>query len=246
MVARGRGSSPIGAVQMAVRLHDASAGLAVGIGLLKGWTEAGWTGPKPDSQFVIEVFEEVLIELRQLSRTVSSGSAGSRRRRNLPEALQRDANAAGVELALKVIGQEELLSKAELELLHLVGRESIRNVKRHSGGSYCRITLDLSTCPYVLSVRDWGAGIRPGTKPAGGITFLEELAGEMGAVLRVSSQPGLGMELTLTGPHCVLVRSGQQPTQNARLRSVVAKKSLSSRRRVAPGRPLGDGVQQIS
>lgn len=241
MAARDRGSSPNGAVQMAVRLHDASAGLAIGIGLLKGWTEAGWTEPKPDSRFVIEVFEEVLIELRQLSRTISSGSAGSRRRRNLQEAFQLDAKAAGVELALKIVGREDLLSKAELEVLHLVGRESIRNVKRHSGGSRCRITLDLSTCPYVLSVRDWGAGLQPGTKPGDGITLLEELAREMGGVLKISSQPGLGMELTLTGPHCVLVRSGQQPIQNARLRSVVARESVSSRRRVASGRPLRDG-----
>ncbi len=247
MVGRANRRLARGTVGLAVRLHDASAGLAVGIGLLKGSTESARRKPQPDSDRAIEAFEEVLAELRQLSRTVSDRHAVTPRAANVRESLTRDAKTAGVELELDVIGREDWLTREQLELVLLAGRESIRNVKRHSGARRCLVIFDVSTCPFVLTVRDWGAGILPGTRAGSGIALLDDLATEMGAALNISSQPGLGMELTLIGPRCVMTRAALQPTQlGDGLRSVVADESAGSRKRVAARRPSAASGQQIT
>jgi signal transduction histidine kinase len=130
--------------------------------------------------------------------------------------------------------------------LDLAAREAIRNVKRHAGVSRCRITLDVSSCPFALVVRDWGAGIQVGMQTTGGIAFLEDLARGMGAVLTISSQPGLGTKLTLVGPSCVLTRQAQQLGPDKTVRSVVADESAGSRKRVAAKRPAAAAAQQIT
>jgi signal transduction histidine kinase len=247
MVARERRISAASSIRMAVRLHDVSAGLAVGIGLLKGWKESGWSERKPDPHRTIEVFEQVLAELRQLSRAISEGAAVRPRPGSVRESLEREAKAAGVDLELRLTGKEGWLSDGQAELVRLAGREAIRNVKRHSGVSRCRITIDLSTCPFVLRARDWGAGIQREARLGGGIALLEDLAGEMGGALKISSQPGLGVELTLTGPRCVLTRGANEPNrQRDGLRSVVADESPGSRKRVAARRPIALSEQQIT
>lgn len=247
MVARAHSRWARSAAGLAVRLHDASAGLAVGIGLLKGSTESASSEQQPDSSLAIQMFEQVLDELRQLSRTVSARPVVRPRPQSVVESLKRDALVAGVELELTVMGREDWLTGEQVDLLVLAGRESIRNVGRHSGTRRCRVTIDISTCPFVLSVSDWGTGIRPGTRVGGGIRLLDDLATEMGAALDISSQPGLGMELTLTGPRCVLTRGGPQPTHlQDDPRSVVADESPGSRKRVAARRPFGAPEQQIT
>ncbi len=246
MIARSRTDSG-STRQFAVRLHDASAGLAVGIGLLKGWPEARSGDHQPSSQFVIEAFEQVLTELRQLSRTLSHRHGVGPRPADFRESLDQDARAAGIDLELRVIGREQLLPAAHLELVRLAGREAIRNVKRHSGSSLCRVTLDASICPFVFEARDWGAGMQPGSQVSGGIALLSDLARDIGCVFTISSQPGLGTRMTLTGPHCALARDGHRLRRLPRaLRSVVADESPSSRKRVAPARPLGLSEEQIT
>ncbi len=246
MVARTRTDST-STRQFAVRLHDASAGLAVGIGLLKGWPEARSGDHQPSSQFVIEAFEQVLTEVRELSRTLSDRPSVRLRPADFRESLDRDAKAAGIDLELRVIGQDHWLPRAHLELVLLAGREAVRNVKRHSGSSLCRVTLDASICPFVFEARDWGAGMQPGSHVSGGIALLEDLARDIGCVFTISSQPGLGTRITLTGPSCALARDGHRLSRQPRaLRSVVADQSPSSRKRVAPARPLGLSEEQIT
>ena len=137
--------------EFAARLHDASAGLAVGISLLKGSTSSGG----PASGQTIEVFEEVLANLKQLSRGTPARGPQTRPRENLRESLKHEAKLVGVDLDLEVIGLAGWLTPDQGELLYLAGREAIRNVKRHAGAASCRMTVDLSACPFVLWARDW-------------------------------------------------------------------------------------------
>lgn len=244
MESRERTSAAAGSTWLAVRLHDVSAGLAIGIGLVKGWQEyRPGTAPQAPND-ALDVLEQVLTELRQLSRAVSSGAPPRRRSAALRESLQREARSIGVELDLKVAGQESSLSVDEAELVRVAAREAIRNVKRHSGTSRCRITIDLSARPFVLTARDWGAGIRARGQLGAGISLLETLAGDMGAELNVISQPGLGVELMLKGPLPGAFEMAKDPGDS--VRSVVAKESPSSRRRVASKRPFSTFEQQIT
>ncbi len=244
MESREGASSAAGTTWLAVRLHDVSAGLAIGIGLVKGWQESrpGIVQHAPND--ALEILEQVLTELRQLSRAVSSEAPPSRRSATLRECLQREASSIGVELDLKVAGRESSLSGDEAELVRIAGREAIRNVKRHSGTSRCRIRIDLAARPFVLTARDWGAGIRAREHMGAGIALLETLAREMGAELKVSSQPGLGVELRLKGPVPGAFDGARDP--GASLRSVVAEESPSSRKRVASRRPFSTFEQQIT
>jgi signal transduction histidine kinase len=236
----------VGRAELAAGLHDVSAGLAIGIGLLKASDETA--GGARALGVVIAAFEESLAELRRLSHRIGDRSTSKRRRTDLRDSLRREARMAGIALELELIGDDGWLAADQDELILMTAREAIRNVKRHAGSASCHITVDLSDCPFVLRARDWGAGIVPGAQTGDGIETLRELAVAMGCELSVRSQPGLGTELTLVGRYCP--RARQKPTElkggDLGLRSVGAEESLSSRRRVAARRPFGDSGQQIT
>ena len=246
MVARERRVTAAG-VRLAVRLHDVSGDLAVGIALLKGWKESGWSAQRPELDPPIGLFEQVLADLRGLSQAVALGGRERRRVPSVRESLELAAKTAGIDLELKLTGQESWMPDAQAELVCLTGLEAIRNVKRHSGVTHCRLTIDLTTCPFVMTARDWGAGIRPQSKLEGGVALLDGLAHQMGAAVKISSQPGLGVELALTGPRCVLTQGADRRARHqGGLRSVVADESLGSRKRVASRRPTATLEQQIT
>jgi len=239
-----RSGSAAGTAWLAVRLHEVSAGLAVGIGLMKGWQESRPSTVPQAPGDALDVLEQVLVELKELSRTVAGETLANRRPATLRECLSQEAKSIGVELDLEIAGRESSLSREEAELVRVVCREAIRNVKRHSGTSGCRIRIDLSAKPFVLTARDWGAGIGTLEQAGDGLALLEALAAEMGAELKVSSQPGLGVQLKLKGPMPRAVEMARDPS--ASVRSVVAKESLSSRKRVATRRPFSGFEQQIT
>src|SRR5260370_23467892 len=148
------GRLPARDAELAARLHDIAAGLAVGVGLLK---EVAGTSPLHDSAG-FEVLESVLADVKQLSQAPRGAYIRSRRV-DLASGLREEANRLGVECELKLWGDDGWLGAEERELLRLAGREVLRNVKRHSGSAKCAMTIDLSYCPWVLRARDWGAGI---------------------------------------------------------------------------------------
>lgn len=234
--------------ELAARLHDASAGLAVGISLLKDSTHSGGQAPFLEAGHPIEVFEGVLANLRRLSSTMTDRAPKTHPRQPLRDSLEHDAELLGIDLDLKVIGQVGWLTRDQAELVQLAGREAIRNVKRHASAASCRMIVDLSACPFVLWARDWGAGIKPGARVGNGIVTLRALAASLGCDLAIGSQPGLGTELVLTGPRCPRTWSAKAESEakTVRARSVVAKESPSSRRRVADRRPFPASGQQIT
>src|SRR5579859_7365359 len=119
--------------EMAARLHDVAAGLAVGIGLLK---EVGATS-QPQGKVGMEVLESVLAEVKQVSQIPPPAHIRSRSV-DLAKGLREEATRLGVELELELAGGAEWLSVQERELLRLTAREAIRNVKRHSGTAKCQ------------------------------------------------------------------------------------------------------------
>jgi len=234
-------------VRLAARLHDISAALAIGIGLLKGWKELMASDSMGEPRQTVEVFEHALGDLRRLQRLVSERATARHLGTNVGESLDREAKSVGVDLDLRLAGQEDWLTDGQRELVGLVGREAIRNVKRHSGASLCRITIDLSSCPFVMTVRDWGAGVQADARPRRGLALLESLARDIGASMDFRSQPGMGVALTLTGPRCGLADAIAQASSMAEpLSSVVADESVSSRKRVAARRPMSPTQQQIT
>lgn len=124
------------------------------------------------------------------------------RNRDLRSAFESEARLAGIVIEFEVFGEPAWLTRDEVELVFLAGREGIRNVMRHSGSRRCRGVLDLSECPVSFSLRDWGAGTGSGYSEGQGLAGLRELAQSLGWHLELRSMPGMGVELMLVGRAC--------------------------------------------
>jgi signal transduction histidine kinase len=189
--------------QLAVRVHDAAAGLAVAIGLLKA--------DGPDVRRIQTALDSVLVELRKVlaelvaHRTASTTVVGPFR-----VGVEREAGLLGIDLSLLVDGKEDLLGPAQAELVRLVAREGLRNARHHSGARSCQMSLDLSSHRFHLRVRDWGAGLQRAEKADGGLANLRRLASYLGCELRVGSRPGLGTDLTLVGSPALMWSAVQE------------------------------------
>lgn len=188
--------------ELAVRLHDAAAALAVGVGLLKTEAEATHTVRLQQTEQARAILVEVQANVRQLSHSLSDIAP----RPNLPSDLQfglkREAERLGVSVEIDVAGEIGWLPANYAELVWLASREGLRNVRRHSRTAVCRISLNLDSCPFVLRIRDRGRGLAPDARFGEGIRLLREMAEGAGCDLRIASQPGLGAELVLVGPPC--------------------------------------------
>jgi signal transduction histidine kinase len=163
---------------------------------------------------------------------------------DLESTLRREAGRVGIALALEFLGDRAWLTEDETEMILLIGSEALRNVVRHSGSSRCQMTIDVSDCPVFFRIRDWGAGLNTAARADGGLEKLSRLARTLHWTLDVRSLPGLGTELLVVGRGCP--RTHGAAGAEAPVRSVVAKESLGSRKRVAASRPIGQSRQQIT
>jgi len=206
MVRRRHGRPGISAAALAVRLHDAAAGLAVGIGLLRFEPEAIDIDRLRQGEQALAILVEVQANLKHLSRAFLDIAPQANPPADLELGLKREAKRLGVSVEIEVVGETKWLPAKHAELVWWVSREGLRNVRRHSGSAACRIQLHLRNCPFVLRIRDWGGGLGPGAQMGEGIGLLREMAAKMGCGLTIGSQPGLGTELVLVGPPCASER----------------------------------------
>jgi signal transduction histidine kinase len=235
-----RAASPLERAELAVRLHDIGAGLSVSIGLLKASRASSGAGPQRGRQ-AIAALEDVLSDLQRLT----SATANSVRNRptDVQASLEGEARRLGIQLELEVVGDLGWLPLNQAELVEHVGREALRNVARHSGTNTCRISLDLSSCPFTVRARDWGAGLQAAARSGNGIELSQRLAGMMGCELAIRSQPGMGTELVLRGPACA--RERQIPASTLPAESESHRKDAIRRRPAARRRSFGESSQQI-
>ena len=195
MNARVHGVSQINNAIAATRLHDGTAILALGIGLLR----SGEPWSKGDPARPLDLFDQALVSLKQLERELRQNEPAARQS-DLGTALKHQAELLGIELEPQITDSEADIAPGQIELLRLAGREALLNVRRHSGARVCRIAIDLASCPFTFRARDWGAGLRTGANPGHGLELLRQFAEWLGCQLVVASQPGIGTELAVYGP----------------------------------------------
>ena len=193
--------------EIPVLLHDVATSLAIGISLLKsGPAPLGMDTARGTLQ-ALALLEDSLSQLRTLTAATAGGSTWQKSRPHLAESIQREALRLRVRLELDLKGKEDWLAPNLSDLILLVSREGLRNVRRHSGASVCKITIDLASCPFSVRIRDWGAGLGEGARVGGGIQLLQRMAADIGCELGVASQPGFGTDLVLVGPLCTRDRA---------------------------------------
>jgi anti-sigma regulatory factor (Ser/Thr protein kinase) len=200
MAGRTRGEPAGASAEVLVRLHDTTTGLAIAVGLLKGSGASAAAGSEIAP--IRAVLDDSIAKLRDLSASVSGRGRPRLPRASLKDLLAAEALRLSLNLDLKLTGDERWLSPQQMALLELVGREALRNVRRHAGTKGCRINLNVASCPFEMRVRDWGSGLESGSQPGHGLSLLNQLAEESGCRLSISSQPGLGAELVVIGPAC--------------------------------------------
>ena len=214
--------------EIPARLHDVATGLAIGIGLLKGRGDRSEAAPAIGVR-ALALVEDSLAELRKLIAATAGESIRHRPRPSLAESIKQEAQRLKIRLKLDVRGNEYWLAPNHTDLILLVAREGLRNVSRHAGTAACQIAIELTTCPFEMTVRDWGAGLAATEAAGSGIRILKEMATGMGCDLAVASRPGLGAELVLVGPACAKDRNPQAA------RSAGAERAPTDAERAAGG-----------
>lgn len=197
-VKRSAGES-VNGVGLAARLHDATTRLALGLALLP--PEPIGVAPHQNQIRPIHLLEDSLASLRRIGIEVAS-DATQPKSHGLAVEFKQQADRLAIDLDLRILGSAESISPALAELVRLIGREALVNVRRHSASRKCQITLDLIEYPFEFSARNWGTSVRTTPGDGQGLQLLGRLAEWLGCRLVVTSHPGLATELSLFGPTC--------------------------------------------
>jgi len=112
-----------------------------------------------------------------------------------------------VETNVNIRGEENTISAEQKEVIFQVLRESLSNVRKHSQARNLWVLVDLSSSPWVLTVRDDGRGfdvrrVAEDPKKVGsyGLVGMRERAELIGGALEIVSQSLEGTLVTLIGP----------------------------------------------
>jgi len=112
-----------------------------------------------------------------------------------------------VETNVNIRGEENTVSAEQKEVIFQVLRESLSNVRKHSQARNLWVVVDLSSSPWVLTVRDDGRGfdvrrVAEDPKKIGsyGLVGMRERAELIGGALEIVSQSLEGTLVTLIGP----------------------------------------------
>src|SRR5437870_4198640 len=112
-----------------------------------------------------------------------------------------------VETNVNIRGEENAIPAEQKEVIFQVLRESLSNVRKHSRARNLWVVLDLSSTPWVMTVRDDGRGFDvrrvaedPRKVGSYGLVGMRERAELMGGTLEIVSQSLEGTVVTLIGP----------------------------------------------
>lgn len=191
--------------RVARELHDTIGGdLAASVALFKFYFENEAERGRREEVLrnIYEVLETTLANLRGMLRSLRTREVG-------PAGLVGDLNDMakayqrfhGLDVLLKVHGDEKQLTRVQQEVVFQVVREALSNVRRHSQSGTCLVTCNFAEQPFVVEVRDWGLGIADQLGDGFGLIGMRERAAGIGGRLEVSSVPGRGTCVVLTGPN---------------------------------------------
>ncbi len=188
--------------RIARELHDGIATeLAGAISLFKVYMERHDGKADETLDNVYSILERSLKNVRESLADLRPAAIG-------PEGLLGDLRRQGEEFArlygirveISSNGAEEMISPQQREVVAQVVRESLTNVRRHSGSSICRVKLGFAAHPFLIEVSDEGRGFAFGGATGYGLMGMRERAAGIGGRLEVVSTEGRGTTVFLFGP----------------------------------------------
>lgn len=189
--------------RIARELHDGIAtDLAGAVSLFKVYLERSKGRPDETLHNVFEILERSLKHVREALADLRPAPIG-------PEGLVGDlrrqggefSKLYGIRVEVSSNGTEDMLSPQHREVVALVVREALSNVRRHSGSKTCRVKLGFAARPFLVEVSDEGRGFAPHSGGGYGLMGMRERAAGIGGRLEVVSTEGRGTTVFLFGPN---------------------------------------------
>lgn len=189
--------------RIARELHDGVAtDLAGAISLFKVYLETAKAPPDQNLKNVFEILERLLKNVREAladlrPATIGPGGLVGDLRRQADEF----ARLYGIRVELSSTGTEQEISAQQREVVALVVREALSNVRKHSGSSICRLKMAFAAKPFLIEVSDEGRGFTSKGGSGYGLMGMRERAAGIGGRLEVVSTEGRGTTVFLFGPN---------------------------------------------
>jgi signal transduction histidine kinase len=189
--------------RIARELHDGIATeLAGAISLFKVYLEKRKGQPDETLRNVFEILERSLKHVRESLADLRPAAIS-------PDGLLGDlrgqaeefSRVYGIRVELSSNGTEEMLSPHQREVVALVVREALTNVRRHSGSAICRVKMGFAARPFLIEVSDEGRGFATSAAAGYGLVGMRERAAGIGGRLEVVSTKGRGTTVFLFGPN---------------------------------------------
>src|SRR5438094_867402 len=199
-------------LNLAREIHDGLASdLAAVVALFKYYEQRRERDPDDAGQLLPQLrsmTEEILAGARNILQSLRPKTIRSE---GLMASLLKLVDQFGrvnlVETNVSIRGEENAIPAEQKEVIFQVLRESLSNVRKHSRARNLWVVLDLSSTPWVLTVRDDGRGFDvrrvaedPRKVGSYGLVGMRERAELMGGTLEVISQTLEGTVVTLIGP----------------------------------------------
>src|SRR5437762_4645978 len=199
-------------LNLAREIHDGLASdLAAVVALFKYYEQRRQRDPEDAGQLLPQLrsmTEEILAGARNILQSLrpktirSAGLLAS-----LLKLVDQFGRVNIVETNVNIRGEENAIAPEQKEVIFQVLRESLSNVRKHSQGRNLWVVLDLSSTPWVMTVRDDGRGFDvrrvaedPRKVGSYGLVGMRERAELMGGTLEIVSQLLEGTVVTLIGP----------------------------------------------
>src|SRR5436190_10771199 len=199
-------------LNLAREIHDGLASdLAAVVALFKYYEQRRQRDPEDAGQLLPQLrsmTEEILAGARNILQSLRPKTIRSE---GLLASVLKLVDQFGrvnlVETNVSIRGEENTISAEQKEVIFQVLREALSNVRKHSQARNLWVVLDLSSSPWVLTVRDDGRGFDvrrvaedPRKVGSYGLVGMRERAELMGGTLEIVSQTLEGTVVTLIGP----------------------------------------------
>src|SRR5437773_267960 len=199
-------------LNLAREIHDGLASdLAAVVALFKYYEQRRQRDPEDAGQLLPQLrsmTEEILAGARNILQSLRPKTIRSE---GLLASVLKLVDQFGrvnlVETNVSIRGEENTISAEQKEVIFQVLRESLSNVRKHSQARNLWVVVDLSSSPWVLTVRDDGRGfdvrrVAEDPKKIGsyGLVGMRERAELVGGALEIVSQSLEGTLVTLIGP----------------------------------------------
>jgi two-component system NarL family sensor kinase len=195
--------------RLAREIHDTLAqgltGIALRLETVDALLEAGANPPQVQQaiQNALSLTQATLDEARRSVLDLRAAPLAGRNLAEAIEALVQEYTPVGQpDIAFTVTGgSQPLPTRIEVGLYRIV-QEGLTNISRHAQANHVTIVLALTPAEVRLVIEDDGQGFDPDQVPAGhfGLIGLSERVKLLGGALKLASNPGAGVRVTVAIP----------------------------------------------